>query len=238
MKNVIITGAANGVGRAVVQLLENENLILLDIDEKNLKELSLNTKSKYYLCDVSDDEQIVNVINDISQKCETIDCLINCAGMWISGDMSKTEEPIYNEMNDLNRIKKVIDTNVFGVIGMIKSIFPIMKKQGFGQIININSQSGVMCEPPFPIYNATKQSTNAFRKAIQNDLAQNNIKITDVCPGLIQTDFYKRANNELPSNVMDTGLTPEDVANTVKFILDLPYEITIPSIEVRHIKNY
>ena len=238
MKNVIITGAANGVGRAVAQLLKNENLILLDIDEKNLKELSLNTKSKYYLCDVSDDKQIINVINDISQNYETIDCLINCAGMWISGDISKTEEPIYNEMNNLSRIKKVIDTNIFGVIGIIKSIFPIMKEQGYGQIININSQSGVMCEPPFPIYNATKQSTNAFRKAIQNDLAQNNIKITDVCPGLIQTDFYKRANNELPSNVMDTGLTSEDVANTVKFVFDLPHEITIPSIEVRHIKNY
>lgn len=238
MKNVIITGAANGVGRDIAQLLKNENLILLDIDEKNLKELSLNTRSKYYLCDVSDDEQIINVINDISQNYETIDCLINCAGMWISGDISKTEEPIYNEMNNLSRIKKVIDTNVFGVIGMVKSIFPIMKKQGYGQIININSQSGVMCEPPFPIYNATKQSTNAFRKAIQNDLAQNNIKITDICPGLIQTDFYKRANNELPSNVMDTGLTPEDVANTVKFVFDLPHEITIPSIEVRHIKNY
>ncbi len=238
MKNVIITGAANGVGNAIAQLLKNQNLILLDIDEKNLKELSSKINSKYYLCDVSDDEQILNVINDISQKYETIDCLINCAGMWISGDMSKTEEPIYNEMNDLNRIKKVIDTNVFGVIAMIKSIFPIMKKQGHGQIININSQSGVMCEPPFPIYNASKTGTNAFRKAIQNDLAQNNIKITDVCPGLIQTDFYKRANNELPDNVMDTGLTPEDVANTVKFVFDLPHEITIPSIEVRNIKNY
>ena len=189
MKNVIITGAANGVGKAIAQLLKNENLILLDIDESNLKEITVNTNSKYYICDVSDEAQILNVINDISQNYETIDCLINCAGMWISGDMSKTEEPIYREMNDLNRIKKVIDTNVFGTIAMIKSIFPIMKKQGYGQVININSQSGVMCEPPFPIYNASKTGTNAFRKAIQNDLAQNNIKITDVCPGLIQTDF-------------------------------------------------
>ena len=238
MKNVIITGSANGVGKAVAQILKNENLILLDIDGINLKELSLNVNSKYYLCDVSDDEQIINVINDISQNYETIDCLINCAGMWISGDISKLEQPIFDEMNTLDRIKRVIDTNIFGTIAMIKSVFPIMKKQGYGQIININSQSGVMCEPPFPIYNATKQSTNAFRKAIQNDLSQNNIKITDVCPGLIQTDFYKRANNELPSNVMDTGLTSEDVANTVKFVFDLPHEITIPSIEVRHIKNY
>ena len=175
---------------------------------------------------------------DIKNKHDKIDCLINCAGMWISGDMSKLESPVFDEMNDLSRIRKVIDTNVFGTIAMTKSIFPIMKKQGCGQIININSQSGVMCEPPFPIYNATKHSTNAFRKAIQDDLARNNIKITDVCPGLIQTDFYIRANNELPKEVMETGLTPEDVAKTVKYVFDLPHEITIPSIEVRHIKNY
>ena len=119
MKNVIITGAANGVGKAIAQLLKNENLILLDIDESNLKEITVNTNSKYYICDVSDEAQILNVINDISQNYETIDCLINCAGMWISGDMSKTEEPIYREMNDLNRIKKVIDTNVFGTIALL-----------------------------------------------------------------------------------------------------------------------
>ncbi len=238
MKNVIITGAANGVGKAIANVLKEENMILIDIDENNLKQVSEKTKSKYYVCDVADDKQIIKIIDDIKMNYKKVDCLINCAGMWISGDMSKTEEPIYKEMNELSRIKKVIDTNVFGTIAMIKSIFPIMKKQGYGQIININSQSGVMCEPPFPIYNASKTGSSAFRKAIQNDLAQNNIKITDVCPGLIQTEFYKRANNELPENVMNTGLTPEHVANTVKFVFDLPHEITIPSIEVRNIKNY
>lgn len=238
MKNVIITGAANGVGKAIANILKNNNLILIDIDEENLKKTAKQTNATYYICDVSNDKKIVNIINEVEVKYKTIDCLINCAGMWISGDLSKMDKPIYKEMNDLERIKKVIDTNVSGTIAMIKSIFPIMKEQGYGQIININSQSGVMCEPPFPIYNASKTGTNAFRKAIQNDLAQSNIKITDVCPGLIQTDFYKRANNELPENVMDTGLTPEDVANTVKFVFDLPHEITVPSIEVRNIKNY
>lgn len=238
MKNVIITGSANGVGKAIANVLKEEKLILIDVDENNLKQVAEETKSKYYICDISDDKQVANVINDINMDYEKIDCLINCAGMWISGDISKLDQPIYNEMNELGRIKKVIDTNVFGTVAMIKSIFPIMKKQGYGQIININSQSGVMCEPPFPIYNASKTGANAFRKAIQNDLAHNNIKITDVCPGLIQTDFYKRAKNELPENIMNTGLTPKDVANTVKFVFDLPHEITIPSIEVRNIKNY
>ena len=236
MKNVVITGAANGVGKAVAQLLKEENIILLDIDETNLVKTADELNKEYYVCDISDDKEIeafIAKINDIK-----IDCLINCAGMWISGDISKLEEPIFEKMNSLERIKNVVDTNIFGTIAMIKSIFPIMKKQGYGQIININSQSGVMCEPPFPIYNATKHGTNAFRKAIQDDLARNNIKITDVCPGLIQTNFYNRANNPLPKEIMNTGLTPEDVAKTVKYVFDLPHDITIPSIEVRHIKNY
>lgn len=236
MKNVIITGAANGVGKAVANILKDENLILIDRDEENLVQLANELDKEYYVCDVSNDMEINNLISSMENK--NVDCLINCAGMWISGDMSKLEQPIFDEMNTLDRIKNVIDTNVFGTIAMIKSIFPIMKNQGYGQIININSQSGVMCEPPFPIYNATKHSTNAFRKAIQDDLARNNIKITDVCPGLIQTDFYNRANNPLPEEIMKTGLTPEDVAKTVKYVFDLPHDITIPSIEVRHIKNY
>lgn len=236
MKNVIITGAANGVGKSLAEILKGENLILVDNDKDSLIKIANELNKEYFICDLSNDEEIERFINQMNDK--RVDCLINCAGMWISGDMSKLEEPVFNQMNQLNRVKKVIDTNVFGTIAMIKSIFPIMKKQGYGQIININSQSGVTCEPPFPIYNATKQITNAFRKAIQEDLARNNIKITDVCPGLIQTDFYIRANNELPKEVMDTGLTPENVAKTVKYIFDLPHEITIPSIEVRHIKNY
>ena len=238
MKAIVITGAANGVGKAIAILLKDEKLILLDNDDKNLAITAKETNADYYICDVTNANQIKESINSIKSKYETVDCLINCAGMWISGDMSKQDQPIFEEMNSLDRIKTVIDTNVFGTIAMIKSIFPIMKKQGYGQIININSQSGVLCEPAFPIYNATKHSTNAFRKAIQEDLAKNNIKITDVCPGLIQTDFYSRANNELSKEIMETGLTAEEVANVVKYIFDLPQEITIPSIEIRQIKNY
>lgn len=238
MKNIIITGSANGVGKAVAETLKDNKLILLDIDEDNLKKVASELNADQYVCDLSSAEDIEKITNTITNKYDKIDCLINCAGMWISGDMSKLDQPIFDKMNELDRIKKVIDTNIFGTIGMIKAIFPAMKKQGYGQIININSQSGVMCEPPFPIYNATKHSTNAFRKAVQEDLARSGIKITDVCPGLIQTDFYNRANNPLPKDIMDSGLTAQDVANTVKYVFDLPHEITIPSIEVRHIKNY
>jgi len=238
MKTVIITGAANGIGKAIAHILKDNNLILVDNDKENLIKTANELNGDYYICDVSDEKDIAGLLENINKKYDNIDCLINCAGLWVSGDMSKLAEPTYKEMNKTERLKKVIDTNVFGTIAMIKNIFPIMKKQGYGQIININSQSGVMCEPPFPVYNATKHATAAFRKAIQDDLARNNIKITDVCPGLVQTDFYTRANNPLSKEIMNTGLMPNDIAKTVKYLFDLPHEITIPSIEIRHIKNY
>ena len=112
MKNIIITGAANGVGKAVATTLKDNNLILIDEDEVNLKSLSESLNAKFYVCDLSDDSQIKNMINDIEKSYDKIDCLINCAGMWISGDMSKLELPVFDEMNDLSRVRKVIDTNV------------------------------------------------------------------------------------------------------------------------------
>ena len=238
MKNVIITGASSGVGKATAEILKSENLILISSNESKLKPVAEMLNADYYICDLSDAEEIQKLMEKISDKYEKIDCLINCAGMWISGDVSKMEEPEFKEMNELNRIKKVIDTNVFAIVAMTKCIFPIMKKQGYGQIININSQSGVVCEPPYPVYNATKKGSYAFRQAVQDDLARNNIRITDVCPGLIQTDFYKNANDELPKEIMDLGLFSEEVAKVVKYIFDLPEDIMVPSIEIKSMREF
>ena len=137
MKNIIITGSANGVGKAIANTLKGNNLILIDADNDNLSIVANDLNAEYYVCDLTDVDNLKATLDTIIEKHETIDCLINCAGMWISGEMSKLEEPLFGEMNNLNRIKQVIDTNVFATIAMIKNIFPIMKKQGYGQIINI-----------------------------------------------------------------------------------------------------
>lgn len=237
MKNIIITGGASGLGKAIAYKLRDNKLILIGRNENNLVNVSSDLACDYFVCDLTNPDEISKLFENINEKYENIDCLINCAGIWTAGEMSNLLEPMYKEMNEINRLKEVIDTNIFGTIAMIENVFPIMKNQGHGQIININSQSGVVVEPPFPVYNATKHSTTAFRKAVQDDLARNNIRITDVCPGLMQTDFFTKANNPLPQSVMDTGLDPDDVANIVKYIFDLPEEITIPSIEIKHIKN-
>ena len=238
MKNIIITGAGSGVGKAVATMLKDDNLILVGKAKESIEKVAQELNCKFFVCDVTESKQIRELKQFVLKTFDKIDCLINCAGIWAKGELSQLGIDHFAQMNKLERVKKLIDTNIFGIIGMTSEFAPIMIEQNYGQIININSQSAVEVEEFCPVYNASKHGSYAYRKAVQRDLAKHNVKITDVCPGLIKTNFYINANDKLPDEIMSLGLEPEDVARTVKYIMDLPHEITIPSIEIRHIKNY
>ncbi len=237
MKNILITGAASGLGKEIAKLLSTEKLILVDKDEKKLKKIATNLNCDYNVCDLTKIDEVKALKEKLYNS--KIDVLVNCAGVWSKGELSQLESEHFAKMNTLERIKYVLDTNTFGTIAMITEFAPFMMKNNKGQIININSQSGVEREEFCPIYNTSKHASYAYRLSIQRDLAKHNIKITDVCPGLMQTDLFSNADDALPAEVMATqGLKPQAVAKVVKYLIDLPSEITIPSIEVRHIKNY
>lgn len=238
MRYVLITGAGDGVGKATAKLLKNEKLLLVGRTESKLKKLAKDLNAGYFVCDVTNIENIKALKAYVEKNFAKLDTIINCAGVWTKGEISQLNDKHFAEINTLEKIKNVIDTNTFGTIAMVTTFAPLLIKNKKGQIININSQSGVETEEFCPIYNASKHGGYYYRKAIQRDLAKHNVKITDVCPGLIKNSFYIHANDELPQEIMKLGLSSEEVAKTIKFVFDLPHEITIPSIEVRHIKNY
>ncbi len=237
-KTILITGAAGGVGSATAKILKDNNLVLVDKNKDKLEVLSNEINAKCFCCDVSNVDDIEKLKSYVNNEFGNIDILINGAGSWTKGEISQLSDSHFGELNSLEHLKEVINTNTFGTIAMITAFAPLMIEKGKGQIININSQSGVETEEFCPVYNASKHGGYYYRKAIQRDLAKHNIKITDICPGLIKTDFYVNVNDELPQQIMELGLEAEDVANTVKYLIDLPHEITIPSIEIRNIKNY
>lgn len=238
MKTIIITGAASGVGKECAKELKVNNLILIDKNELKLKQVALKLKCDYFVCDITSIENLSQTFEVITKKYKKIDILINCAGVWTKGELSQLKQPHFADINSLEIVKNIIDTNTFGTIAMIKSVYPIMQKQGYGQIININSQSGIITEEFCPVYNSSKHGSRAFSQAVLSDLAKHNIKMTDICPGLIKTDFYVNANDELPKEIMDTGLDVKEVANVVKHLLSLPKNVSIPSIEIKDMKNF
>lgn len=238
MRYVLITGAGDGVGKATANLLKNEKLLLIDREEKNLKAVAEKLNANYLVCDISQIEDIEQLKNYVDTNFSKLNTIINCAGVWTKGEISQLNQQHFADLNQLTKLKDLLDTNTFGTIAVITTLTPVLFKNGKGQIINVNSQSGVETEEFCPVYNASKHGSYYYRKAVQRDLAKHNVKITDVCPGLIKTNFYIRNNDELPNEIMKLGLSADDVAKTIKYVFDMPHELTIPSIEIRHIDNY
>lgn len=229
MKTILITGAAHGLGKELAYTFKNNHLILVDKDADALQELGEALEANYFICDLSDKKALKQLVSNIDLEYDTIDILMNNAGQWISGKMSCVDDEKFSHMNTLDNIYEVLNTNVFGSIALTKSL---IKKLENGLILNVNSQSGVNVETPCPIYNASKQAMRAFRRAIQEDLETMNIKITDIYPGLINTSFYKHADSYIPDDILKTGLDVKDVAQAIVYVVNLPDNVRIPSLEI------
>ena len=223
---IIITGAADGLGRELAKKLEGNDLILLDYCEDKLKEVANENNCDYYVCDLTSAEQVEKVCKEITDKNEKIDVLINCAGAWVNEQA---------ELN-LNKLRNMILVNVFGTIGMTMSLLPKFKEQKSGLVININSQAGVEREEGFPVYGATKSAIVAFRKNIKRQLGNNNIKITDIHPGMIQTKLFEKDGVKYPDQAFKAySLSKETIANAILFVINQPSEVVIPSLEIKNV---
>jgi len=230
MKNIIITGASEGLGAEIAKVLSKENnVIIVSRNIEKMKLLKQEFGCDYFKCDITNEKTVESIFNKIIDKYKTIDCLINNAGVWLQGNI---------EDNSYEEIKRTIDVNVFGTIACTKAVIPIMKKQHNGQIIVISSQSGVVIEEFCPVYCASKHALTTFRECIQNDLAENNIRMTNVCPGLMQTNLFEKAGNHISKDVMKKcGMKLQDAATQIKNLVDMNEEIWIPSIEIKNKNN-
>lgn len=223
-KVIVITGGSDGLGKSVAKLLTKENEVyILAKNEKKLKTVSDELNCKYAVCDVCDIAQSKKVIDDIVKISGKIDTLINCAGLWIQG---------FLEENDAHYIKRVIETNFFGVVNMCHVIAPIMKKQKDGLIVNVNSMAGYFFKSERTVYNASKWAVTGFTGSLRMELEPFGIRVTDFHPGLMKTSIFDKVN--VVKNT-SKGLEPDEAAKILEFVAKLPKGIAIPSIDV--VKN-
>jgi len=222
MKKIIITGASDGLGKAIAQELKNEDLILISRDENKLKKLSEELNCKYYVCDLTD----YNQITDIISKIDNVDILINNAGVWLAGDI---------ESNSFDQISNCIDVNTKAPIYMTKAVLPLMRQNNKGLIINVCSQSSFDNDDFSTVYNASKWAMRGFNRSIQRTLSKENIKVTGFYPGFMQTDLFKKAGNDYDTS---TGLETQKVAKAIRFITECEDDVIIPEFGIKDIENY
>ena len=221
MKQVaVITGGSEGVGAAIAKKLsETHTVYILSRHEP------ANPVGHWLQCDVTDMTTTQNVINQIIEIEGSISVLVNDAGVWLEGKLTDATP---------EQIRAVLAVNTQGTINATYAVLPSMQQQKKGTIVNIISLAGVFAKSKRSIYAASKFAITGFTKSLQQEAAEDNIRVMGVYPGKINTQLFSKVGNVKD---MSDALQPEDVANTVAWAIAQPDHVVVQSIEVKHIKH-
>lgn len=231
----IITGAASGLGLGITKEIINRLgiVILLDIDRERLnnvcKEMDQN-KYEIFTVDVTNCTEVENIFNNVYKKYKKIDYLFNNAG--IGGTLS-----FANATSD--HWKKIIDLNIYGVVNGMMAIYPIMKKQKKGYIINTSSIAGLIPFKGQSLYNTTKFAVTGLSLTLEQEFKEHNIDISIICPGMVKTRiFYKPIIGEEASEeyvkIPNEAISVEKAVNDIMKGLDKKIKIIITPKFLKH----
>lgn len=228
----LITGATSGIGEALANKLaaNGYNIIISGRREDRLNKLSKKISDKYGasvlpLCfDVRSKSEVEKYLGSLPERWKKIDVLINNAGLAVGLD------PINNgEYDDWERM---IDTNVKGLLYVTKVVSNLMIPNKSGHIINLCSIAGKEVYPNGNVYCASKHAVNAITQGTRIDLLKYNIKVSQICPGAVETEFSDvrfKGDKAKASNVY-RGFKPlkaEDIANAILFMIQCPPHVNI-----------
>ena len=217
-KVAVVTGGASGIGLATTKKLlsEGANVVILDLkmDEEIINNLGEN--ALYLKCDVSNEENVKNCIEEIIKKFDHIDYLVANAG--IGGSASKPHEVSMDEWN------KVISVNQTGIFLVNKYVINEMLKNGKGAVVNTSSMYGLVGSTTSFAYSASKGAINQMTRSLALTYARDNIRVNAIAPGYVDTpilsmvpDNIKEAmGNELPIGRLGKDT---EIANLICYLL-------------------
>ena len=189
MKNIFITGGNRGIGKGLVEIFSEDNKVFFSARDKqkakSVTESIGNENIDYVIMDVSDERNVQNGIESLKQKTDSIDILINNAGILIPGLKHKIDAV---ETDD-ESILKTFNINTVGVLRVCKAVLPMM--QPTSRIINISSGMGQMegMATGSIAYRLSKSALNALTIVLSKELSSKDIKVNAICPGWVQTDM-------------------------------------------------
>ncbi|MFB6276001.1 MAG: 3-oxoacyl-[acyl-carrier-protein] reductase [Halothece sp.] len=222
-KVAIVTGASRGIGRAIALALAEQGAKVVvnyarsgDAAHAVVKEISdQGGEAMAVQADVSDADQVQNLVKETRNQWGQIDVLVNNAGI--------TRDTLLLRMK-VEDWQSVINLNLTGVFLCTQAVSKIMLKQRQGRIINIASVAGQMGNPGQANYSAAKAGVIGFTKTTAKELASRNVTVNAVAPGFIATEMTSELDAEEILNYIPLGRygKPEEVAGMVRFLAGDP----------------
>jgi len=194
-KVAIVTGATDGIGKAIALKFAKEGakIMMVGRDEAKgraaLEKVREHGEATYFKADVSNSSQVKKLVDETFQKYGRIDILVNNAAIVSVGTVVNTSEEVWDQ---------VIDINLKGVFLCCKYVIPYMQKKGGGAIVNIGSINSLMAMENEAVYDASKGGVLMLTRAIALDFAKSNIRANCICPGAIETAMLKTSLDGAP----------------------------------------
>ena len=228
----MITGASAGIGEATAIRFAQGGYHVVVTGRRTalLEELKKKLESTYHIkvwilsFDVRDQEEVTHHLSLLPSVWKEVDVLVNNAGLAVG--LQSIQEGIVDDW------ERMIDTNIKGLLYVTRMVAPWMASRKKGHIVNIGSIAGKEVYPNGNVYCATKHAVDALSKAMRCDLLPSGVRVSQICPGAVDTDFSNvrfKGDRERAANVYK-GFEPlhaTDVAEAIWWITQLPPHVTV-----------
>jgi 3-oxoacyl-[acyl-carrier protein] reductase len=216
----LITGGSQGIGAAIVELAcrAGHKVVFTGRNEQRIETIARKTGAYGLQADVSVGDDNARTVNACTERMGGVDVLVNNAAYAYRAEIGAL---------DVDRMKEMFDTNVFGLVDLTNRIVPQMKARNVGDIVNIASTSGMKGAATATPYAASKWALRGISQCWQAELRPHGIRVMCVCPSEVQTNFGGHAGRNNPNK-----LYAEDIGETIMAALSMPRRALWPELAV------
>ena len=216
----LITGGSQGIGAAIVDLARaaGHAVVFTGRNDQFIETVARKTGAHGLRADVSVGDDNARTVDLCKERMGGIDVLVNNAAYGYRAEIGAL---------DVDAMKKMFDTNVFGLVDITNRVVPLMKSQASGDIVNIASTSGMKGAATATPYGASKWAVRGISQCWQAELRPHGIRVVCVCPSEVQTNFGGNAGRNNPNK-----LFAEDIGATVMAALSMPRRALWPELAV------
>lgn len=226
-KDIIVTGASSGIGWATTQHLLQNDYRVIGIARNQDADPVTHRNFVNVSVDLEDVTNLPGVLQDLTHRYPDVQGIIFCAGR---GHFGSLEEFSYSQ------IKSLIDLNFLSQAYLARAFLPLFKKRGSGDLIFIGSEAALKGSRKGAIYCASKFAVRGFVQALREECARNNVRVMLVNPGMVESAFYDELDFE-PGKDPDNFLTPDDIAQSITYILSTRPHFNVDEINLSPLKH-
>jgi NADP-dependent 3-hydroxy acid dehydrogenase YdfG len=225
----LVTGASTGMGAAIAERLAKRGLQVHAFarNEERLQELANRTGAITHAVDLTDTAALTAAVEGLN-----VDVLVNCAGVSRPGNILDSTE---------DDIDELVDVNLRSLLQLTRLVLPGMVERDKGHIVNISSIAGIYNFYGHTVYHATKAAVHQVSRQLRNDTVGKRIRVTEICPGRVETEIFGRNMGGTPEAMEEAwktyyegyeSLTTDDIVNALDYAVETPQHVNVGMLEL------